>query len=767
MNLFDEKDVLVNNKTGTKYRVLVIFDGNVFACVMNVSSLDIQYFTKSGLDGQIKDGVYFVEKFDPTIFDPDLFFGTADSEDAKRFFGLKKMCSDLFAEYKYNLQELATRGKSNAIKKQWIEQSGLSRQTLHKYLLRYLQSGLQDTALIDNRKLRTSRSKEYKYTNAPGRRTAQGNASYLLTQEDYKNFDKQLKKYLHSEVKSLRNAYLDLIDEDYSVFYKQPDENGDLVRVRVPLPTGNRPSERQFTYYVSTHTTKQSRMEAKKTPRIVRNNARVFTGTVMKDVRGPGHFVEMDAQEMDIALVSGEYHDIPVGRPILYVMIDVMSEIILGVSLAMDNNSIVGCTNCFLNLVEDKTEIFKKYGVNFDFKKGIAIDDIWPTGYKPRVVAFDNGSDFVSKPIARMLKELNIRPEHVSPATGSLKPLVEGFFHTVKYELDDLLEHKGLIRQTYGSKHHDEACLTFDDAFRIVLNHVIMHNTHVLSNYIKSAGMKEKHVIASPMNLWKYGNEELTPAVKFQSRDDALYHILLPCTDAKISRFGIKWKNLPYFNAEDEDLQNRMFNLGNRSEKFECRYDPRDMGHLYYLKGGRLKAVSLPEDDFRLKSYYGISVKRFDELEKASRDQKKLENEINLQARINVRRANKQVIESAQAKSSGKNKKKNSIRSARKEEKELISGERSVAERFAIDSDSKKSEKIADAGAAPALQEKQIPSAPAVKTDSAESGAADKPKKASGGQNSIPQISPDASPEEKHRWMIEMSLRQAEEDGEI
>lgn len=48
---------------------------------------------------------------------------------------------------------------------------------------------------------------------------------------------------------------------------------------------------------------------------MVRNNNRVFTGTVMEGVLGPGHFVECDAQEMDIALISGEYDQVPVGPP--------------------------------------------------------------------------------------------------------------------------------------------------------------------------------------------------------------------------------------------------------------------------------------------------------------------------------------------------------------------------------------------------------------------------------------------------------------------
>ena len=74
-----------------------------------------------------------------------------------------------------------------------------------------------------------------------------------------------------------------------------------------------------------------------------------------------------------------------------------------------------------------------------------------------------------------MAGELGIRLEHVSPASGSLKPLVESFFGIIKKDLDDLLEHKGLIRKTYNSKHHEEACLTYGEAFALVLNHVIEH----------------------------------------------------------------------------------------------------------------------------------------------------------------------------------------------------------------------------------------------------------------------------------------------------
>ena len=102
--------------------------------------------------------------------------------------------------------------------------------------------------------------------------------------------------------------------------------------------------------------------------------------------------------------------------------------------------------------------------------------------------------------------------------------------------------------------------IQFEDAYRIVLNHVLYHNTHILTTYTKSADMKMKGIITSPMELWKYGTQTLMPATTFVSRDDALYHMLLPCQDAKLSRFGIERKGLPFFNPSDKDLHIYLIN---------------------------------------------------------------------------------------------------------------------------------------------------------------------------------------------------------------
>lgn len=680
---YNEYDLLVNNNTGIQYRILSVFDGNIITCQMDTSTLSVFYFLEADIEKGLSDGTYTVESSAFKVMDTDLFFKNPDpvikQKQIERFQRYKEVCSAVYDEYKYKLYELTIQRKSKKLVKTLCTKYNISRQTFWKYFTRYLQSGLQDIALTDHRGQK-KKSSENRSVSA-GRKKKNGDDAYLITDADRKKFQKHLKRYLKSQVKSKEEAYLDLIDEEYSVNVKTLDSRGNPVMTRTMLPPNQRPTRRQFFYYIQAHSTKQERREAKETKPVVRNNARVFTGTVMDGVRGPGHYVEIDAQEMDIALVSEEYDMIPVGRPILYLAIDVMSEIVLAVSLAMDNNSVVGCTNCMMNLIEDKKAILERYGISIEFNEGVSLADVWPTGIKPRVIKFDNGSDFISKPIAHILQELNIRAEYVSPATGSLKPLVENLFGTIKRSLDDLLEDKGLIRQTYGSSHHEQACLVYNDAYKIILNTVLYHNSHILTSYAKSADMKRNGILSSPMELWKYGNQVLMPATTFVSRDDALYHMMLPCKDAKISRFGIERKGLPYFNSSDAELQNRMFVQGSKSAKFECRYDPRDMGHLYYLKDGKIQVASLPSDDFRYRSYYGMSEKRFDELDALSKEKDALIEELNTQARINKRRIDKDIIGAAAKQRPGKKKVKG-MKQARKEEKEIISGDNRISKRF-------------------------------------------------------------------------------------
>ena len=666
---------LKDRSLSKQLRILAIFDNMIAVCDMDTSHLVITYVSHEELQRKIQKGQVQVIEAEPKILDIEKL----DERRKELFLQYKEICSEVFVEYKYRLHELKRKTQKPVVRAM-LEEYQISRKSFWKVFTRYLQSGLSDYALLDQRLLRT-KSKENR-SKSSGRKTWNGGKAKLLDAADYRNFESFRKKYLSSEILTIQNAYRDMISEKYTSSFITTDESGRKAIQYELFPEEKRPTWNQFYYYVSTHTTKKQRDEAKKTARVVRNNDRVHIGTMMEGVRGPGHVVECDAQEMDISMVSQEYPDIPVGRPILYIMIDVMSEIILGVSLAMDNNSVVGLTNCFLNLVEDKGKLVKQYtDTEITFSEGMGMEDLWPTGYKPSIMRYDRGSDYISDDMERILRELNIRADYVTPGTGSMKPLVENFFGGIKRASDDLLEHHGLIRKTYGSKHHEEACLNYNDVFGIVINHVLAHNNHVITTYPKSAEMKQQKLMATPVNLWRFGRDNMREPKRFLSRDDTIFHVLLPCKDATISKYGIIRGGMPYFNAKDSELQEKMYLQGTKRAPFECRTDPRDMSHIYYLRDGVLYSASLPSEDFRYASYKNMSQKRYEELQKEEKEVRHAEREHNLQVSIDRRRKNRTIADRAAKENPGR-KDARGLRDSRKAEKEQISGQNSVAERF-------------------------------------------------------------------------------------
>ena len=181
-NLFHERDKLINVNTNDEYRVLSFFDGNVITCKINTKKLEVFYFMEDVLVKEIEDGQHKTK-------------GT-----------IKSLC----------------------------EKYGVSKQLFWKQFVRYLQSGLQDKAFTDQRV--TAKKATSNRTISAGKKKKNGENAFLVTEKDKKKFQKHLQRYLHSEVKSKEDAYLDLIEEDNSVMVKSVDAYGNEINVKTPLP---------------------------------------------------------------------------------------------------------------------------------------------------------------------------------------------------------------------------------------------------------------------------------------------------------------------------------------------------------------------------------------------------------------------------------------------------------------------------------------------------------------------------------------------------
>lgn len=445
------------------------------------------------------------------------------------------------------------------------------------------------------------------------------------------------------------------------------DQNGSLVQ-RL-LPATERPTLRQFTYFVNKSLSREEKDRIKTSAQEQRNNKRLLLSDNLKNVMGPGDCIEMDEVEVDVSLVSQIDPGQTVGRPIVYAMVDVYTRLILAVSIAFDNNSVIGMTNCLMNLAEDKVALCRSYGLQI-------APEVWPSCIIPRSIRVDRGSEYRSKEAKRIFNELNINLELVPGGSGSLKGTVEQLFHQLHSVQNPLLEGKGLIQKRHDSSHHRQATLTIEDFKRILYNFVVTHNQRYMKDYPLTHDMIATKISPIPSALWAYGVKKFGSPRPIVNQDQFFFTLLHPVS-ARLSRKGITYKGLYYMDFTDLALQQQMYALGAKREALDMRIDPRDVGALYMLdKQSQLKKVPLnPQRTGN--DYRGIPLAEYLELYKAKKSQDKLGSIYNEELRVGLLTANETAIAAAEA-NAPYNPTTKGIREARAAEKRLEASKNTI-----------------------------------------------------------------------------------------
>lgn len=655
---------LKNNQDGEEYRIIYLSSDMAVICFINTSKLILEYRSTVLLLQMLGNGMLSEIQDQEYIIDINLL------EETKRnlFLQNKEMMNKVVELYGPTYMELKGKGSKPDIEK-LIDVYNISKPIFWKRVRKYLQSGMNDKSLLDQRYF--NEGKGLSYTKKPGRKNKNSKVGKLLEDVEFINFKKYTELYLRNKSMTIESAYIQLIAD----CYRERRVNDDGSVVYITKKENERPSYNQFYYYLKKNTSLEQRDKAKMGAMEQRNNQRLLLGNAKTDVYGVCDLVEIDACEINIALVSSEYPEKAVGRPILYLMVDVSTRLILATAVAMDNNSVVGLTNCFANLVEDKHALCAKYGISFDN------DSIWPSNYKPTAIRVDRGSDFISKDIHRFGKEFGIRIDTVSGGTGSLKSIVERMFRDIHDKQNEFLEKKGLITKRYNSNHHKEACLSIDEYTAILLNYVLYHNQSYMQKYIKTPEMIKSGIAPIPAVLWEYGCKNGKAPKIIANKEQFLYGLMIP-KKAKVSRRGIEFEGLYYLNLDDEDMMNLMYKQQGKVTNIDIRYDPRNIERIYYLKNGKLQSAILNPAYQEYEGYRGICYKHLKELQKMAKEMDTAGREMNRQNRAHLNDCNKAIINSVEKVryTDVANLKEN-----RKVEKERISQEHSFSKKLGLD----------------------------------------------------------------------------------
>ena len=654
--------ILRDTELDVRYRLIYLHNQMVVMCEMDIDKMSLQEYTLSIILDLVSQGRLVVETEDSIVFNAD-----ALSETLKEKFEKKRQMMNRVSK-EYGPTYLGLMGKKpKPLVKELIKEYNLSLPAFWATCAKYLQSGMQDYSLVDQKAFGINKGKQYDYTTRTGRAAESDSSGVVLTDEIRGYFDEAIADYKKGRQKTFQNCF-DYMNTRHFMEVKMIDGVSTLVL----KPETERPTFCQFYRYASKHLTKQEIDRIKTSSREQYNNKRLTTSDSLYGVNGPGDLVEIDACEVDISLVSMLDKNQTVGRPIVYFMIDVYSRIILAASIAFDNNSILGLTNLFLNLADDKQEFCQRFGMGFDNPA------LWPSNIIPKRVRVDRGSEFVGKEFDRICTELNIEKIVVPPASGSMKGVVEQAFHQLHQKQNVHVENKGLIEKRYDSHHHTESTLNIAEYTRMVINFILSHNQQSLATYPSTKDMLEKGLMPIPALLWEYGVNKFGPPRVITNHEQYLFNLMIP-VKAKVSRRGISYKDLWYLPESDPQLSHEMFNAGKKKIPFEVRMDMRDISNVYYLRGNKMIVAPLNQRLNGNDDYRGLTMKQYEDYRKKRKNLIAAGQSHNQELNAFTYAVNETVVN--EAKKSTPSTKKN-LRAAREQEKQLVSSVNKISKRM-------------------------------------------------------------------------------------
>ena len=587
------------------YRIIYKANNYIAAILMTErdGKFEIDEFDRNKLLEMVKNHLVAVREPNFKYFDPD-----ALSERNRSIYERNRdIVNQVEKEYGPCYFELMTR-KPKPLIKELSEKYNIGQKSILNLIRRYLFSGLNLYSLIDH--TGTKKCHQYTYKAKSGRHSEYIDVGVVLTDAILQIFDEATKKYLSGREKSYQNVYDWMCATYFVQRIKKEDKYGKTYEYKL-LPIDQRPTKRQMENYIRKHTTKKQRDIAKTSNTEYRNNQRLLVSDNLYNVNGPGDVVEIDEVEMDVSLVSEADPTKVIGRPIVHVMIDIYSRMIIAVSVSLENNSVLGLTNCLINLAEDNKSLCRRFGLELK-------DGLWDINIIPNKIRSDRGSEYRSKEAKRIFRELGITLDLEPPAMGSMKGQVEQLFHQYHSVQNDVLEGNGLITKRHDSDHHKNAVLTLNDIWIFVINQTIAHNMLTMKEYPLTKDMIRKKVHPNPLEIWNYGCTKFGAPRPMIDKKQFEYVIRKPVT-AKLSRKGLYWNGLYYYNNSDVRLLDRIQVLGNTKESFSCRVDERDIGTLWYINDGRIEVAELNMIRNGNAEYKGMSLRAYEEFKKAKK----------------------------------------------------------------------------------------------------------------------------------------------------
>lgn len=299
-----------------------------------------------------------------------------------------------------------------------------------------------------------------------------------------------------------------------------------------------RPTLRQFIYTAKRRPDLKEilrkRIGAKKWDK----NFRAVIGRSSAEVIGPTDRYQIDATVGDVYLVSSYNRNWIIGRPVIYVVVDVFSGYIVGLYVGLEGPSWEGARLALLNAFTDKSAFLERYGMQ--------LKEPWMARHLCADV-FADRAELLSENANGLVTGLGVTVSIASGYRPDWKGIVEQKFNI----LNGLVVHfvpGAVVQRNRERGQRDYALdgsLTLREFTRMIIRAVAFFNEHHITHDRATSEMIRLGVGRTPAALWRFGMEHLIGGT-VQRTEEEIYAHLLPQATATVREDGIYFSGLRY-----------------------------------------------------------------------------------------------------------------------------------------------------------------------------------------------------------------------------
>lgn len=331
------------------------------------------------------------------------------------------------------------------------------------------------------------------------------------------------------------SLYRQIIEAAYVTQYRA---EGNL-RVPVIPHQGSFPNQRQVRHVIESSVKSLERVLRKTTSGHFKRSLRGMTGRSYDGVAGPGMTYAIDSTVGDIHLRSSVNRAWVIGRPILYIIVDVWSTAVVGFYVCLSGPSWNSAKVALFSAVCDPELLGDLWGYE-------SIPTLYPHPRVPHNLLCDRG-EYLSEAASETYRNLNINAQFAPAYRPDLKGIVEVMHRIAKDQQFEFVP--GAIdarrRELELKKNARESALTMREYVQYLTGVFAHHNLHANREHRLTTEMIAAGVDPSPAGLWRFGYEAGLGGGRHESQEFFITN-LLPRKTAIARRDGIFLESQQY-----------------------------------------------------------------------------------------------------------------------------------------------------------------------------------------------------------------------------